>query len=176
MDSSWGSNITDMNVTIQKRALDKDEENVPQKCMKDETAAHPSDKPWPEKPECVRPVNRPNYYMPIPEPTEFQERVFNAVRKIPPNETRTYGEVARSVGRPKGCRAVANALAKNPWPFPQCHHLTPAGGGTVIQWDEKYVPCHRVVSANPKKPDVGYLGNDHEQAIDYKRRLREGGY
>jgi O-6-methylguanine DNA methyltransferase len=176
----WGDNVTDYKIgmTNSKRKFDDEEEDEeedgPQKCTKGEMANDPSGKLWPEKPDCVRPVNLPNYYMPVPELTEFQERVFQAVRKIPPDQTRTYGEVARSVGRPKGCRAVANALAKNPWPFPQCH-LTRADG-TVSQWDTHYVPCHRVVTANPKKPDVGYLGNDHEEAIDYKRRLREGGY
>jgi len=172
----WGDNVTDYKIgmTNSKRKFDDEEEDGPQKCTKKETATDPSGKPWPEKPDCVRPVNLPNYYMPVPELTEFQERVFQAVREIPPDQTRTYGEIARSVGRPKGCRAVANVLAKNPWPFPQCHLAR--ADETVIQWDTNYVPCHRVVTANPKKPDVGYLGNDREEAIDYKRRLREGGY
>ena len=172
-DSTWGSNITDINMANPKRKFCGDKVNGPQKCTKGEMANDPSGKLWPERPDCVRPVNLPNYYMPVPELSEFQERVFQAVREIPSDQTRTYGEIARSVGRPKGCRAVANVLAKNPWPFPQCHMTR---DNTVTQWDTNYVPCHRVVSANPKKPDVGYLGNDCKEAIDYKRRLREGGY
>lgn len=57
--------------------------------------------------------------------TAFQERVWQALRKIPKGETRTYAEVARSLGQPNGARAVARACATNPL--------------AVV------VPCHRVV-------------------------------
>jgi len=52
--------------------------------------------------------------------------VWNALRKIPYGETRTYGEVASAIGRPRAVRAVARACAMNP---------------TAL-----VVPCHRVVS------------------------------
>ena len=48
--------------------------------------------------------------------------------RSPPGTTRSYGEVARAVGRPDGARDVGGALARNPWPI--------------------LVPCHRVVAAN----------------------------
>ena len=57
--------------------------------------------------------------------TAFQRRVWEALRRIPLGATRTYSEVARSIGQPKAVRAVARACATNP---------------TSI-----VVPCHRVV-------------------------------
>jgi AraC family transcriptional regulator, regulatory protein of adaptative response / methylated-DNA-[protein]-cysteine methyltransferase len=60
--------------------------------------------------------------------TVFQRRVWEALRSIPPGETRTYTEVARSIGKPRAVRAVARACATNP---------------TSI-----VVPCHRVVRSD----------------------------
>lgn len=57
--------------------------------------------------------------------TAFQERVWQTLRGIPAGQTRTYAEIARSMGMPKGARAVARACATNPL--------------AVV------VPCHRVV-------------------------------
>ena len=60
--------------------------------------------------------------------TAFQRRVWEALRRIPCGETRSYQEVARSLGKPKAARAVARACAANPL--------------SVL------VPCHRVVRAD----------------------------
>jgi AraC family transcriptional regulator of adaptative response/methylated-DNA-[protein]-cysteine methyltransferase len=60
--------------------------------------------------------------------TAFQRRVWEALRAIPLGATRTYTEVARSIGQPNAVRAVARACATNP---------------TSI-----VVPCHRVVRAD----------------------------
>jgi methylated-DNA-[protein]-cysteine S-methyltransferase len=54
--------------------------------------------------------------------------VYAATRDIPAGTTRSYGEVARAIGRPDGARDVGTALARNPFPIA--------------------VPCHRVVAAN----------------------------
>lgn len=61
------------------------------------------------------------------EGTLFQKAVWNALMKIPAGETRTYGELAAMIGKPKAARAVGNALNKNP----VC----------IV------VPCHRVTSS-----------------------------
>ena len=45
------------------------------------------------------------------EGTDFQRRVWAALRTIPFGETRTYGEVAATIGAPRAVRAVANACA-----------------------------------------------------------------
>jgi AraC family transcriptional regulator of adaptative response/methylated-DNA-[protein]-cysteine methyltransferase len=60
--------------------------------------------------------------------TAFQRLVWQALRRIPAGETRSYAQVASSIGRPKAVRAVANACASNPV--------------AVV------VPCHRVVQKN----------------------------
>jgi AraC family transcriptional regulator, regulatory protein of adaptative response / methylated-DNA-[protein]-cysteine methyltransferase len=57
--------------------------------------------------------------------TAFQRRVWEELRRIPYGTTKTYGEVARAIGRPTAVRAVARACATNPV--------------SVV------VPCHRVV-------------------------------
>lgn len=62
--------------------------------------------------------------------TAFQQQVWNALRQIPPGQTRTYAEIAQVVGRPRAVRAVANACASNPV--------------AVV------VPCHRVVQKTGK--------------------------
>jgi len=60
--------------------------------------------------------------------TAFQERVWRALRAIPPGATATYAEIAKAVGQPKAVRAVAQACAANP--------LAVA------------IPCHRVVRSD----------------------------
>lgn len=60
--------------------------------------------------------------------TVFQERVYQALRRVPAGETITYSELARRIGLPKAARAVASACAKN--------------NLAVL------VPCHRVVRAD----------------------------
>ena len=57
--------------------------------------------------------------------TDFQKRVWSALRTIPYGEVRTYQQVAEMINMPKAHRAVANACASNPVPL--------------------IVPCHRVV-------------------------------
>jgi AraC family transcriptional regulator of adaptative response/methylated-DNA-[protein]-cysteine methyltransferase len=60
--------------------------------------------------------------------TAFQERVWRALREIPPGTTVSYAEIAERVGSPKAVRAVAQACGAN--------HLAVA------------IPCHRVVRRN----------------------------
>lgn len=60
--------------------------------------------------------------------TEFQRQVWAALGDIPYGETRSYGQIAQAVGRPKAVRAVGMANHRNPI--------------SII------VPCHRVVGAD----------------------------
>ena len=63
--------------------------------------------------------------------TAFQRRVWNALQRIPRGETRTYAEVAASIGAPRAARAVARACATNPVALViPCHRIVPAAGGT----------------------------------------------
>ena len=61
-------------------------------------------------------------------PTDFQRLVWREIEKIPYGETRSYRDIAITIGRPKSYRAVANACGKNPLP--------------IIR------PCHRVICSN----------------------------
>jgi AraC family transcriptional regulator of adaptative response/methylated-DNA-[protein]-cysteine methyltransferase len=62
--------------------------------------------------------------------TAFQWRVWQALAAIPYGETRTYGEVAAAIGRPRAVRAVARACASNPVALAiPCHRVVPAAGG-----------------------------------------------
>ncbi len=68
--------------------------------------------------------------------TAFRRRVWEALRRIPMGQTRSYGEIALEVGAPRAARAVGTACATNPIPI--------------------VVPCHRVVAANGRLG--GYSG------------------
>jgi methylated-DNA-[protein]-cysteine S-methyltransferase len=58
--------------------------------------------------------------------------VLRATRAIPRGAVRTYGEVARRVGRPRAARAVGQALHRNPVPLlVPCHRVIGAGGRLV---------------------------------------------
>jgi AraC family transcriptional regulator of adaptative response/methylated-DNA-[protein]-cysteine methyltransferase len=62
--------------------------------------------------------------------TAFQWQVWQALTAIPYGETRTYGDVARAIGRPRAVRAVARACATNPVALAiPCHRVLPAAGG-----------------------------------------------
>jgi AraC family transcriptional regulator of adaptative response/methylated-DNA-[protein]-cysteine methyltransferase len=62
--------------------------------------------------------------------TAFQRRVWEALRRIPAGETRTYSEVADAIGSPRGARAVARACATNPVALVvPCHRVVRSGGG-----------------------------------------------
>ena len=62
--------------------------------------------------------------------SNFKKLVFEKIDKIPYGETRSYKEIAISIGKPNSYRSVANACAKNPLP--------------IIR------PCHRVIRSDGK--------------------------
>lgn len=76
--------------------------------------------------------------------TEFQQRVWDELLWIPCGETRSYGEIAKSIKKPKAIRAVGGACGANPIPL--------------------LIPCHRVLAANQK---IGGFG----AGLDWKRKL-----
>jgi AraC family transcriptional regulator of adaptative response/methylated-DNA-[protein]-cysteine methyltransferase len=63
--------------------------------------------------------------------TAFQRRVWEALRAIPPGETRSYGEVAASLGAHRAARAVAAACAANALAVAVPCHRVIAGGGDL---------------------------------------------
>lgn len=61
--------------------------------------------------------------------TAFQWQVWQALRRIPAGETRSYGQLAAAIGRPTAARAVARACATNPVALVvPCHRVVPASG------------------------------------------------
>jgi len=76
--------------------------------------------------------------------SQFQRRVWAALRRIPRGETRSYSDVAREIGVPRGARAVAQACAANPVPV--------------------VTPCHRVIEKS------GRLGG-YARGVWRKRQL-----
>jgi O-6-methylguanine DNA methyltransferase len=85
----------------------------------------------------------------LSEGTDFQQRVWNALRRIAPGKTRSYSEIAESLGEPGAARAVGGACGANPIPV--------------------LVPCHRVLAAHHRLG--GFSGG-----LDWKVTLlkREG--
>ena len=76
--------------------------------------------------------------------TDFQQLVWNELRRIPFGETITYGELARRIDRPKAIRAVGSANGQNRI--------------SIV------IPCHRVIGSNGTL--TGYAGG-----LDMKRKL-----
>ncbi len=63
--------------------------------------------------------------------TSFQQRVWDRLQRIAEGEVCTYGELAGSLGRPQGARAVASACARNPVAvLVPCHRVVPRSGGS----------------------------------------------
>ena len=59
---------------------------------------------------------------------QFNRRVYEVARAIPPGRTLTYGEVAERIGEPGAARAVGQALGHNPFaPVVPCHRVLAAG-------------------------------------------------
>ena len=62
--------------------------------------------------------------------TDFQRAVWRALLDIPYGETRSYGEIARALGRPGASRAVGAANGRNPISIvAPCHRVIGSGGG-----------------------------------------------
>ncbi len=79
-----------------------------------------------------------------PKGTKFMKEVWTALQEIPYGETKTYGQIAQRIGKPKAARAVGMANHRNPIPI--------------------IIPCHRVIGSNGKL--VGYaLGMEKKEFL-----------
>ena len=80
----------------------------------------------------------------LPEGTEFQQKVWNELRKIKFGTTASYGRIAAQIGNPAASRAVGMANGRNPI--------------SII------VPCHRIIGSTGKL--VGYGGGlSHKETL-----------
>ena len=80
--------------------------------------------------------------------TNFQIKVWQALKKIPKGQVVTYKELAKQIGQPTAVRAVANACGQNPYPIT--------------------IPCHRVI-----RSDGGLGGYSGRGGVKTKKRLLE---
>ena len=78
--------------------------------------------------------------------TKFQIKVWKTLALIKKGQIKTYSEIARSIGKPKSYRAVANAIGKNPFP--------------------PIIPCHRVI-----RSDGSIGGYSAKGGIKTKKKL-----
>lgn len=62
--------------------------------------------------------------------TEFSQKVYGVVKKIPKGSVLTYKEVAKRAGSPRAFRAVGNILNKNYDPKIPCHRVIRSDGKT----------------------------------------------
>jgi methylated-DNA-[protein]-cysteine S-methyltransferase len=85
-----------------------------------------------------------------PRGTGFQEMVWRALLMIPFGETRSYGEIARAIGRPSASRAVGAANGRNPI--------------SII------VPCHRVIGTSGELTGYGGGLDNKRWLLDHESR------
>lgn len=85
--------------------------------------------------------------------TAFQMKVWKALKQIPYGETRSYSEVARSIGEPRAARAVARACATNPVALA--------------------IPCHRVVRNDGSLGGYGFGVERKKVLLATEKRLAE---
>jgi len=82
--------------------------------------------------------------------TEFQRRAWEELRRIPPGQTRGYGEQAAILGKPSAARAVGRANGLNPM--------------SIV------VPCHRLIGANGSLVHYGGGLERKQWLIDHEAR------
>lgn len=87
------------------------------------------------------------------EGTEFCKKVWQELLSIPFGSTRSYADIALTIGKPKGYRAVGQANRKNPIPI--------------------FIPCHRVTGKNGDL--TGYCGTKNIGLKEYLLQM-EGSY
>jgi AraC family transcriptional regulator, regulatory protein of adaptative response / methylated-DNA-[protein]-cysteine methyltransferase len=86
--------------------------------------------------------------------TVFQQRVWQALREIPRGETRTYSQIARSIGAPDAVRAVGSACGANPVAL--------------------VVPCHRAVRTDGGLGGYAWGLERKEQLLALEKKTRAG--
>ena len=85
--------------------------------------------------------------------TEFEEKVYLEVKKIPKGKVETYKSIALKIGCPNAARAVGNALHKNP--------------------DNKNTPCHRVVNSKGEcSGSFAFGGKDAQERLLKKEGVK----
>lgn len=96
--------------------------------------------------------HRIDFNLPLaPRGTGFQQRVWNALRKIPAGETTSYGVLAAKLGNPKAARAVGRANGTNPICL--------------------IIPCHRVIGADGSLTGFAFGEDIKRQLLEHEGAL-----
>lgn len=82
--------------------------------------------------------------------TEFQNKCYKTLKRVPKNKITTYKDLAKAIGHPKAYRAVGTAMNKNPF--------------------APKVPCHRVINSNGELGQFAF-GKKAKQALLQKEGL-----
>jgi methylated-DNA-[protein]-cysteine S-methyltransferase len=85
--------------------------------------------------------------------TELQQAVYVATAEIPYGSLASYLDIAAQIGRPRACRFVGSALAKNPFPI--------------------LIPCHRVIRSDNKLGGFGGGLGLKRLLIDFEARTSQ---
>jgi len=81
--------------------------------------------------------------------TPFQVTVWNALLKIQPSETTSYGQIAKKIGRPAASRAVGTAVGSNPISL--------------------IIPCHRVITSGGELGGYRWNVDRKQQLLDWEK-------
>lgn len=83
--------------------------------------------------------------------TEFQKKVWAELLRIPYGKTKSYQEIAKTIGNPNAQRAVGSACNKNPILF--------------------IIPCHRVISKNGNIGGFAYGNVTKQKLLEIENRV-----
>ena len=86
--------------------------------------------------------------------TEFQLRVWNALRAIPYGALRNYADIARAIGQPGAARAVGQANGCNPLPIVIPCHRVIASDGTIGGYSGGLAIKHRLLALEGAELDL----------------------
>ncbi|QGZ62791.1 bifunctional DNA-binding transcriptional regulator/O6-methylguanine-DNA methyltransferase Ada [Paraburkholderia acidisoli] len=104
-------------------------------------------------------------------PTAFQQRVWDALQRIPYGETRSYSQLAEALGAPRAVRAVASACASNPVALAiPCHRVVQKGGSLAgYRWGLTRKAA--LLDAEARAGEIQPAANAHDAHTD-GRHLR----
>ncbi len=105
--------------------------------------------------ECIEGRNSQDFwqYLSFDGLSPLQAEVLRKVAQIPYGELATYKDIAVAIGRPRACRFVGSALAKNPYPI--------------------LIPCHRIIRSDLSIGGFGGGTALKQKMINYERSSAE---
>ncbi len=101
------------------------------------------------------PIQPPWQIMDMSLLTQLQQSVLFAAFDIPYGQTRSYGDIAKKVGRPQACRFVGTTMGKNPFPI--------------------IIPCHRVIKSDGSPGQFGGGTDLKKKLINLEKRNLKAG-